>query len=174
VVVPRHDDVLVATIDALGHGPEAARVASRAADCVREHATNDLRLLLERCHAALRGSRGVALSAAYLDAAESSLSWVGVGNVEAALLRAVRSVDRRDESLCSHNGVVGYRLPRLRVRAAKIARGDLLVMVTDGIRSGFRAGVIFECHPSEIAERVLEDHLKGTDDALVFVGRWSR
>ena len=64
VVRPRRDGILVAGIDGLGHGSDAARAAQRAADVVRESATGDLVGLINRCHDALRGTRGAAISVA--------------------------------------------------------------------------------------------------------------
>ena len=59
VVTLLPEGVLVAGIDGLGHGAEAARAARRAAEVVRESRGRDLVLLVERCHVALqRHARG--------------------------------------------------------------------------------------------------------------------
>src|ERR671910_828110 len=58
VFVTRADGALVAAIDGLGHGGEAADAAGLAADVLVRHPDDEPAALLERCHAALRRSRG--------------------------------------------------------------------------------------------------------------------
>jgi len=48
-----------------------------------------------------------------------------------------------------------------------VSPGDTLVMATDGIRSGFAAGVTIEYSPQEIAESILARYAIGSDDAHV-------
>src|SRR5919201_5556945 len=62
------DRTLVAAVDALGHGPEAARVAATAASILQEFAGDDVVALVRRCHDGLRGTRGAAISAASISA----------------------------------------------------------------------------------------------------------
>ena len=47
--------VLLAAIDGLGHGREAAAAAGNAARILEEHADEELPALVERCHEALVG-----------------------------------------------------------------------------------------------------------------------
>ena len=70
VVTLLPEGALVAAIDGLGHGDEAARAARTAAEVVRESPSQDLVLLVERCHGALQGTRGAAISLAFVSAAE--------------------------------------------------------------------------------------------------------
>src|SRR5689334_23199062 len=60
------EGALVAGIDGLGHGSEAARAARKAAEVVCEGRSRDLVMLVQRCHAALRGTRGAAISLAFV------------------------------------------------------------------------------------------------------------
>jgi phosphoserine phosphatase RsbX len=161
---------LVALIDGLGHGIEAAEASHEAARVLRRFAGEPVTVLVERCHEALRGSRGVAMSVAAFDARSSSLSWVGVGNVEAILLRG--GADRGRESVTTRGGVVGYQLPPLRAPAVSVAPGDTLVMATDGIRSAFLAELRAPATPAQLARAVFSRHARGTDDALVLVARY--
>ena len=69
-------------IDGLGHGGEAARAAQAAAEVVRASPSRDLVTLVQDCHAALRGTRGAAISLAFVSAANGRVTWLGVGNVE--------------------------------------------------------------------------------------------
>src|SRR6185503_1117238 len=88
VVETFENGALVAMIDALGHGPLAARAAGLAAQVLSRHAREEPAALIERCHASLRGTRGAAVSVAALDTAQRTLTWVGIGNVTGILVRA--------------------------------------------------------------------------------------
>jgi phosphoserine phosphatase RsbX len=170
VVAGYPDGTLVALIDGLGHGVEAAEASREAARVLRRFAGEPVTVLVERCHEALRGSRGVAMSVAAFDALSSSLSWVGVGNVEAVLVRG--GAGRGKESVTPRGGVVGYQLPPLRAAAVSVAPGDTLVMATDGIRSAFLAELRAPATPAQLARAVFSRHARGTDDALVLVARY--
>jgi len=88
VVAPSQHGVLVAAIDGLGHGPEAAAAAREAARVLQAHAEESVLPLVLRCHEELRRSRGVVMSVAFFDQRDDSVTWMGVGNVEGVLLRA--------------------------------------------------------------------------------------
>ena len=169
-VVHRHGEVAVAAaIDGLGHGPEAAVAAERALDAIAQGPHDDLVDLVARCHEALAQTRGAALSLASVEC--GSATWIGVGNVEGRVVRAAR--DRaRDESLLLAAGVVGHELPPLRPSSVALARGDLLVLATDGIDPSFADSLDTHGSCSAIAARILERHGRPRDDALVLVARY--
>lgn len=162
---------LVALIDGLGHGVEAAEASQEAARVLRAHAGEPPAELVERCHEALRGTRGVAMSVAAFDARTSSMTWVAVGNVEAVLVRA-RAAGGGREAVTPRGGVVGYQLPALRPGVLPVAPGDTLVMATDGIRSAFLGELAPGSSPQGIARAVFSRHARGNDDALVLVARY--
>lgn len=173
VVTGYPQGALVALIDGLGHGVEAAEASREAARVLRRFAGEPVTVLVERCHEALRGSRGVAMSVVAFEARSSSLSWVGVGNVEAVLLRAGNAgAARGRETMMTRGGVVGYQLPPLRAPVVPVEPGDTLVMATDGIRSAFVAELAARATPEGIARAVFSRHARGTDDALVVVARY--
>ena len=68
-------------------------------------------------------------------------------------------------------GIVGYQLPQLAPRRLPVSQGDTLVLATDGIRHGFRAEVNAR-DPQVIADAVLANWSKTTDDACVAVARY--
>jgi len=163
---------LVALLDGLGHGEEAALASARAAPVLEQYASEPLIALVVRCHEALRGTRGAAMSVASFVARESALTWIGVGNVEAMLVRAKRRSDQRDQAICTRGGVVGYQLPPLRADRVAVATGDTLVMATDGVRMPLVADVALEHPPQEVAESILAHFGKTDDDAHVVVARF--
>jgi hypothetical protein len=113
----------------------------------------------------------VVLTLASLHTREGTLSWLGVGNVEARLLRADPKINPQSESVLLRGGVVGYQLPALRASVQPISPGDLVVFATDGIRPGFAQGLALGDPPQQIADGILTRYFKGNDDALVLVAR---
>ncbi len=164
--------ILVSVVDGLGHGPKAAVVAKKTVATLEGHAHHPLTFLLERCHKSLRGTRGVVMSLASFSA-NGNMTWLGVGNVEGVLLRGGAStVPKKNERLVLRGGIVGYRLPRLRPVTLSVDRGDLLVLATDGLRSAFTRVDDKRGSAQQIADRIFEQHHRGTDDALVLVARY--
>src|SRR5437867_5333822 len=163
---------LLAAMDGLGHGEEAAAAANIAVRVLQSSENESLISLLKRCHEQLRSTRGVVISLAAFNAVDETMTWVGVGNVEGVLLRADPAVNPGYEYLTLRNGVVGSRLPLLHAAVVPVMRGDTLVFATDGIRSQFTQRRALGDGPQQIADRILARYAKGTDDALVLVGRY--
>jgi hypothetical protein len=139
---------------------------------VLEHsAGQDPAAVVTECHRALHDTRGAAVSLASIDLGKDTMSWLGVGNVEARLLRARELVPVADSPLL-HSGIVGLDLPRIAVQSTNIARGDVLIFATDGIRREFADDLAPTGSCQDIAERILHQHTLGTDDALVLVARY--
>jgi hypothetical protein len=170
LVQPFPNGALVAAVDGLGHGAEAAVAAQTAIATLREHAGEPILKLLERCHEALHETRGVVLTLASFNAVDGTMSWLGVGSVEGLLLKAGVPGGRADVML--YGGVVGLHLPAPRASAVPVAPGDTLVLATDGIRGCFADKLRLEEAPRQMAEGILARDAKGTDDALVVVARY--
>jgi serine/threonine protein phosphatase PrpC len=172
VVEPFASGVLLAVVDGLGHGEPAAAAARLAADILQEHAQEPVDTLVKHCHASLARMRGVVMSLASIDARSLTVSWLGVGNVEAVLVRGDRGASPAEEVLLLRPGVVGQELPPLLQPARlKVEPGDTLLLATDGIRAGFAATLEPGLSPQQLAERILARHGRDTDDALVLVAR---
>src|SRR5438128_10209802 len=124
---------LLAAVDGLGHGEEAAAAANMAVRFLQTSENESVISLLKRCHERLRSTRGVVISLAAFNAVDETMTWVGVGNVEGVLLRADPTVDPRYESLLLRSGVVGSRLPLLHASIVPVMRGDTMIFATDGI-----------------------------------------
>jgi serine phosphatase RsbU (regulator of sigma subunit) len=159
--------VLVAVADGLGHGPEAASAAKTAIAVLEAGHERELGARFLRCHERLRDTRGVVLSLGLF--ATGSLTWLGVGNVDGVLLRSGFGAP---EQLLVRGGVVGRRLPSLELSRLTVARGDTLILATDGIDHGFAGNLGITVAAPPTAERILADHGKETDDALVLVVRY--
>lgn len=164
---------LVAVIDALGHGHEASQAADVAAGVLAQYAHEIPRLLVERCHAEMRGSRGAAISLASFDWQQGAMTWLAVGNVMGVLVYADAKIDARVQSLVLRGGVVGDRLPELRHSMAPVSRGDTLILATDGVCSDFTEMLPSASEPQPLAERILGDYARRHDDAMVLVFRYN-
>lgn len=162
--------VLIAVLDGLGHGTEAAAASRRAVATLRDHLGASVTELVEHCHAALHKTRGAVLSLALIDATGREMTWLGVGNVDGTLYRAAPARASR-ESLPHRGGVVGYQLPSLRSGTLQLEAGDTLVFATDGIANGFSSDSPVGWHPQDAADHILRTYGKDTDDALVLVAR---
>ena len=170
VFAPTSSGGLACLIDGLGHGDAAADAAAAAAEVIRHHAEAPPQELLDRCHEALKETRGVVMTLARFNVGAAELEWTGVGNVDARLWHP--SAGGRHDVALVFGGVVGYQVPRVRPSTLALAPGDLLVMVTDGIDPGFAAALDGGGPAQTVAERVFAAHGKGTDDALVVVVRY--
>ena len=164
--------VLVAVVDGLGHGSEAAGAARLAVRTLRQHAGETAISLVKQCHAALPGTRGVVMSLACFSSSDDTMTWVGVGNVEGLLMRADPRAAPNHESLLLRGGVIGGTMSALRATVLPISRGDTLVFATDGVGHDFTEAVSLDDSPQAVADRVMKTHGKDTDDALVLVARY--
>ena len=166
------DGVLLALVDGIGHGPEAAAAAETACAILKTHAADPVIALAERCHGGLRFTRGVVMSLAAFDLRHNLLTWLGIGNVQGVLRRFGMPTDGTEELLLLRAGVVGSQLPPLRASVLPIVPGDMLVLATDGVESGFALRITTWEAPLRAAQEILDCYNKGTDDALVLVARY--
>jgi len=172
VFAPYDRGGLAVVIDGLGHGGEAADASAIAERVIREHASAEPSELLARCHEALRRSRGVVLTAAWFDLEDLEISWAGVGNVEARLVRGASAYGDRHDSALVLGGVVGYNLPAIRPSYTDLRPGDAVAFATDGVEPEFASSLTAGLPPQKLAERILERHSRDTDDALAAVVRY--
>jgi serine phosphatase RsbU (regulator of sigma subunit) len=163
---------LIAAVDGLGHGADAAAAAQAATSVLMRSAGAEPAAALLDCHRALAQTRGAALSLASIDLRTHTMTWLGVGNVEARLLRGGTEPVPVTESLLLHGGIVGHQLPRLPAQTTTVGRGDVLIFATDGVRRDFADDLAPSGSCRAMAERILERSALGSDDALVLVARY--
>jgi hypothetical protein len=180
VVEVTETETLLAVIDGLGHGPEAASAAAKAVEVLRENPAEPIEVLLVLCHTALARTRGAAITIASISSTNGSMCWLGVGNVEAALFRSARSCNSSGNAAGRSSpdmalllgGIVGHQLPTLRPHAVDVRQGDVLLMATDGIARSFTQDVHLGAPPARLADGILENLARPTDDALILVARY--
>jgi negative regulator of sigma-B (phosphoserine phosphatase) len=159
---------LVAVIDGLGHGTEAASAARIAAGVLRGRAGESLIRLIELTHEALWHTRGVAMSLASFRSDDDTMTWLGLGNVKGTLVEGRNSA----HSIMLASGIVGHELPRLQTKTHSVRRGSMLVMATDGVRNSLDETIMSSGTAQEIADAILAQRGTGNDDALVVVARY--
>jgi negative regulator of sigma-B (phosphoserine phosphatase) len=167
----KEDRVLIAAIDGIGHGREAANAAKLATSVLKERAEEPIVSLVRRCHEKLRPTRGVVLSLASIDTSHGLMTWLGVGNVQGVLMRANTKKRCAQEVLLLRGGVVGSQLPPLQAMVLPITRGDTVYFATDGVRSDFGESLSARENPQRAADRIIAQFQNGYDDALVLVAR---
>lgn len=171
-VVAHAAGMLVAVVDGLGHGAEAAAAARLAVAKLERHAHEAVVDLLGACHEELRRTRGAVLSLASFHGGMGTMTWGGIGNVEGILFRIDRAARPAREALALRGGVVGYQMPPLRATTLPVFAGDMLVFATDGIAGSFSELSPIGRQPQEAADEILRRCAKHTDDALVLVARY--
>lgn len=174
LVIRAPEGALVAVIDGLGRGREAARAAQTARETVCEAAGTDIVALAHRCHRALARTRGAAVALAYVSTSAGTLTWLGVGNVEGRLITGHRRTrtPSGNASLRLRRGVIGRQLPAIGSATLGIRHGDMLILSTDGITPRFGEALDVSGSSQRIAERILAEHWTFTDDGLVLVLRY--
>lgn len=161
-VVRREDGrILVAVVDALGHGPVAADVADLAERALLEAQLGDgVVPVLERLHVALRGTRGAAATVLLADANEVAAA--GIGNV------ALR-VTGLALAMVPVPGIVGVRARSFRGFEAALSTGARLVLFSDGISSRFSLDELTVRDTERAADSLFERCARDHDDATLVV-----
>jgi serine/threonine protein phosphatase PrpC len=173
VVVRHRRGVLVGVIDGCGHGPEAAHAAGRAVAVLQQEPESPVLFHLHRCHAALADTRGVAMTLADFNFREQTVTLCGVGNVEALLYRGHATPGSPpQETALLRAGIVGLELPEPYASVFGLQAGDMLILASDGVDTTFGPDLTLRSDPQRLAERLLAQHHKAQDDALVLVTRF--
>jgi phosphoserine phosphatase RsbX len=122
-VIARPDAILIAVVDGLWHGYEAAVAARVAVVTLTAQAHLPLLPLVKCCHEALIKTRGAAMSVALLERGNDTMAWLSIGNVAGIRLRADDWGRVEREHILTRNGVVGHRLPPVRAATLRLHRG---------------------------------------------------
>lgn len=176
LVIPGEDPArpqsLLGMMDGLGHGHDAQLASVECAAILKSQVGAPLLDLVQRAHEGLRSTRGVAMTLALIDHWRGRLEWVAVGNVEGLVIhQGLLGAPRRD-AVVQRGGVVGYRLPPLKVSEVALTPGDVIVLATDGIKSAFSEKLELSIPVRDLADDISQRFGKGTDDALVLVARY--
>ncbi len=171
-----HLDILCIA-DGLGHGKYAEKAAKAALTYVAHHRTEPLSEIFSGCNRDIRDTRGVAMGIAVIDKKVRTLTYAGVGNTRIVILRSADSKESARKTLYLKNdfGIVGGGYKRLGPETVKFMPGDMVIMYTDGVKelidlSGYDEGL--RADAGKLAERIIEDWSRDTDDAAVLIYRF--
>lgn len=169
VAIRDGEGVTITVADGLGHGIAAAEAANGALRVARERASVPIDEMLRDMHAALRSTRGAAVSIARIDAAAMKIEFAGVGNVGGAVID-----DQQIRRMVSQPGIVGHELRKVQIFTYPWSASATVIMQSDGIGTAWNVdhypGLLH--HTAAVAASVIyRDYCRGTDDATVVVAR---
>lgn len=162
VVVRRDGDhVLLAVVDAIGHGPAAAEVASEARRHLEGAALDaSVREIFAGLHERLGGTRGAAATVCMVHGPD--IEGAGVGNVEVSTTLSALSCVLTP-------GILGVRMSGLRVFSGKLATDVRIILHSDGISRRFELSSLRALPATAACRAIMEGHRRPHDDASVLV-----
>jgi anti-sigma regulatory factor (Ser/Thr protein kinase) len=161
--------IAVLVVDGLGHGPEAAAAAAAATAAFAPVGSGPPETTLTVLDAAMRDTRGAALSVVVIDTARRQAQFGGMGNVDGRVLAS-----NATEHLVPQNGIAGHCMPTPRSSSLSWPAGARLIMHSDGIVPRWRVDAYEDqtpLHPALLAGLIYRDFGRDRDDATVLVLR---
>lgn len=161
------NDLFIALIDGLGHGPDAQSAAVSARKYL-ESASRKSRLIdvMQGLHEHLRRSRGAVVALCRFETKTRMLKYVGVGNI------TVKLYAPKPITFVPRDGIVGYMMSTLREETLILSPKTVLVLHSDGLPAHLDMSNELRSSQStaqEIAERLLNDFVKNDDDGSCIV-----
>lgn len=161
VVRDEPNAVLLAVIDALGHGSAAAPVAERGrAFLLGVPLDRDVRYVTEGLHEALRGTRGAAAMCCLIK--RGRVEGCGIGNVE---LRS--SKDRVPVVLTP--GILGVQLQRMRTFESRLSVGARIFIYSDGVSPRMDLERVAGLSAESACAALMQRYRRSHDDATLLV-----
>ena len=167
---------ILCVVDGLGHGPDAEAAGKAAVDYVGRHLSDDLPDIFGSCDLALRRTRGVAMGIAVIHEEKGTLTYAGVGNTRAMIVRwhDPEPGDGKTCQLSGNWGIVGSGYRKLSFEIVPLKRGDLVVLYTDGLKEVIdmsRYDDACRADVRRLADKILRDWGREMDDGAVLVYR---
>jgi len=168
------NEVTLCVVDGLGHGGAAEEAAQAAVSYVGRHLAESLLDIFTGCDRAIRHTRGGVMGIAIVDTAEGALTYAGVGNPRAMVVRAQQGTLSRYnvKRLSSVPGTVGMGIKRLLPETIPLNPGDLVILFTDGIPEKMDLrhydDALFE-DVDVLAKQILQDWGRKSDDAAILL-----
>ncbi len=163
---------LIAIVDALSSAAEALRAGQMATEELDQYTHQNIVMLFEKCDRACRSTSGVAVTAAIFSTSYNTVSWFGVGNVDALLFRRNQNSDPRYYQLVQQPGLVGHGLLSLKEMNLPVRAGDLLILSSDGVNPGIVDALPIDGKSKVVADALMQSHAKPDQDATILVARY--
>jgi serine phosphatase RsbU (regulator of sigma subunit) len=158
-------EVFFAVSDGSGSGPEASAATETCLKALTAGHDAQIPEAFIRCHAALKGSRGVALGMAVVDLGSGDLNWAAVGDIDGLLVRS--ETGGNEASLIQSGGILGVNLPKVSVQNQTLRMGDLILLSSDGINRNYRASVSAQAAPKATVDAIMTGFSQPADDSIV-------
>ena len=155
--------------DGLGHGKPAELAVQGAVNYVAQHLLEPLHKLFRGCNEALQSTRGAAIGIAVIDEESGVLTYAGVGNTRALIVK------EEVVQLSSTRGIVGGAFKKFTPIQLSLLPGHLVIMYTDGLPEVFdvfKYGRILTESAQHLAQQILRDWGSAKDDAAVLIYRF--
>ncbi len=163
---------LAALIDADGIGADALELAKTAASVLEEYTHQPLIELFARCEKICRGTAGVAMSAVIANSGANTVTWYGVGNVQAVLFHRNAAAEPRIEKLEKNTELLGRGQCMLREYCVHVKPGDLIIFASEGLASNFVEALPIDGKPRLVADELLAKYGKENADCAIVVVRY--
>lgn len=165
------DFILLAVVDGLGHGKEAAFAAKKAIQTLVDNASESIETLFKLCDQALLNTRGAAMTVGKIDT-RYKLTYMAVGNVIGLCWKIDTNNRMIQHSLFLEGGIVGSRLPpAMEVKEIDMTPGDTVILATDGIKPEVEIEPPQLGSPEKIARQIFNIYRNKNDDGLILVAQ---
>jgi negative regulator of sigma-B (phosphoserine phosphatase) len=156
-----HGQAMLAVIDGLGHGPDAAMASRAAIDqlSLMPVATPVLDAM-QAMHQALRHTRGAAGTLCVINGFQ--LEVCAVGNVQLMCTNLI-------VPLVLSAGVLGHQVAKFRISASLIKPGARIALLSDGISTRFRLEDMKAHDAAEACHFIMNRYRRKEDDATVLI-----
>lgn len=161
--------LILAVVDGLGHGIEAAFAANKAVECIAQHPHAGCEELFQYCDLNLHSTRGAAMAIAIVDLNTQAMDIASVGNIRNVLIQ-----DNGVFRLGGARGIVGAGYEYLAPETVQLFPNALLVMYTDGLNEAADLRPYYRQYEVAVdwqAQAIMEEWQSGLDDVGVLVYR---
>ena len=161
---------MIVVLDALGHGPGAARIAAIAAEAATTVTEADVLVAINTIDNALRGTDGAAAAVAITSGPDRSIDAASVGNIR------IRILGPSGLRIPWTEGTLGQQFRRPTVRHHLLGN-NTLVIYSDGVTDRFKDGDYSAAGvdpPDVAAQTIVQRFGKDYDDSSCAVVRFAR
>jgi anti-sigma regulatory factor (Ser/Thr protein kinase) len=156
--------------DGLGHGANAHEAIEMAVKAFRRSTASESTEILREIHDAVKKSRGLVATVATVDYHTQTWNICGIGNINTRIYMGIEN-----KTYTPFNGILGLNIPRtLNSTTVPYLKHQVLVMHSDGLKTRWNLNElisIIKQNPGIIASSLYKDNIRGTDDAIILVGK---
>ncbi len=166
------DNLLVAVLDGLGHGPLAHEASHTARQYIEQHFDQPLAEMFNGVGRVCRGTRGLVMAVAQFQWESEKFNFASIGNIETRVFASQEQIN-----LIVRRGVIGLNAPKPLVVENSWNQGNIMVMHSDGLKSRWKLNDFPDLKDNSarlIAKKLLNKLNREDDDATVVVvrSRW--